>query len=72
LKEIRVRRRQVLNSSLAAISASLLPSRGPAQERRRIVLGQSAPLTGAAAQLGLQLRLGARLCFDAVNAACRC
>ena len=40
-----------------------------AQERRAIVLGQSAPLTGPAAQLGLQMQLGAKICFDAVNAA---
>ena len=38
-----------------------------AQERRRIVLGQSAPLTGPAAQLGTQMQAGARLFFDALN-----
>jgi len=38
-----------------------------AQERRAIVLGQSVPLTGPAAQLGLQMQLGAKACFDAVN-----
>ena len=64
-----MRRRQILNSSLAAVSASLLPSLVRAQEHRRILLGQSASLTGPTAQLGLQMRLGARLCFDAVNAA---
>ena len=40
-----------------------------AQERRRIVLGQSAPLTGPAAQLGTQMQAGARLYFDALNLA---
>ena len=64
-----MRRRQVLTTSLAAVSTTLLPTLGQAQERRRIVLGQSAALTGPAAQLGLQMRLGAKLCFDAVNAA---
>ncbi|HEY4079081.1 MAG TPA: ABC transporter substrate-binding protein [Burkholderiaceae bacterium] len=54
---------------MAAISASLFPSLSHAQDRRRILLGQSVPLTGPTAQLGLQMRLGARLCFDAVNAA---
>ncbi|MDB0527241.1 ABC transporter substrate-binding protein [Ralstonia solanacearum] len=34
-----------------------------------IVVGQSAPLSGAAAPLGQQLSLGARLYFNAVNAA---
>ncbi|MFG6416832.1 ABC transporter substrate-binding protein [Roseateles sp. DC23W] len=40
-----------------------------AQDRRGIVLGQSAPLTGPAAQLGLQMQLGAKAYFDTVNAA---
>ncbi len=40
-----------------------------AQERRAIVLGQSVPLTGPAAQLGLQMQLGAKAYFDAVNSA---
>lgn len=40
-----------------------------AQASRGIVLGQSVPLTGPAAQLGLQMQLGARACFEAVNAA---
>lgn len=40
-----------------------------AQGRRAIVLGQSAPLSGPAAQIGLQIQLGAKACFDAVNAA---
>ncbi len=34
----------------------------------RIVLGQSAPFTGAAVQLGLQFHLGAQAFFDTVNA----
>lgn len=33
----------------------------------RILLGQSAPFTGAAEQLGLQFNLGAQLYFDALN-----
>jgi ABC-type branched-subunit amino acid transport system substrate-binding protein len=40
-----------------------------AQERRKLVLGQSCALSGPAAQLGQQMRIGAKLCFDAVNAA---
>jgi len=34
----------------------------------RIVLGQSAPFTGPAAQLGIQFHAGARLYFEQVNA----
>lgn len=34
----------------------------------RIVLGQSAPFSGAATQLGLQFHLGAQLYFEALNA----
>ena len=33
----------------------------------RIVIGQSAPFTGAAAQLGIQLHAGAKLYFDYLN-----
>ncbi|CAG9178260.1 ABC transporter substrate-binding protein [Cupriavidus pampae] len=32
-----------------------------------ILVGQSAPLTGPAAELGIHLNRGARLCFDQVN-----
>ncbi|WP_342052591.1 MULTISPECIES: ABC transporter substrate-binding protein [unclassified Cupriavidus] len=32
-----------------------------------LLIGQSAPLSGPAAELGTQLNLGARLCFDNVN-----
>ena len=39
-----------------------------AQSEGRIVLGQSAPFTGPAAQLGIQFNLGAKLYFDQLNA----
>lgn len=39
-----------------------------AQSEGRIVLGQSAAFTGPAAQLGVQLNLGAKLYFDQLNA----
>lgn len=54
---------------LALASLALPVTRARAQERRAIVLGQSVPLTGPAAQLGLQMQLGAKAYFDAVNAA---
>jgi len=61
-----LRRRQCL----AALSALALPLGAVAQDsKRRILLGQSAPLTGPAAQLGLQLQAGAKLFFDGLNAA---
>ncbi|PZO20309.1 MAG: ABC transporter permease [Burkholderiales bacterium] len=39
-----------------------------AQSANRIVLGQSAAFTGAAAQLGIQFHAGAKLFFDQLNA----
>jgi branched-chain amino acid transport system substrate-binding protein len=39
-----------------------------AQSGNRIVLGQSAAFTGAAAQLGIQFHAGAKLFFDRANA----
>ena len=39
-----------------------------AQNDNRIVLGQSAAFSGAAAQLGIQFNAGAKLHFDAINA----
>ena len=51
---------------LAASSAMLaLPA---AAQGRRIVLGQSAAFSGPAAQLGIQMNLGARTYFNALNA----
>lgn len=66
----RVPRRRVLQHlaggglALASAGASALSQGG-----NRIVLGQSAAFTGPAAQLGIQMNQGARLCFDAFNAA---
>jgi branched-chain amino acid transport system substrate-binding protein len=39
-----------------------------AQSEAKIVLGQSAPFTGAAAQLGIQFNIGAKVYFEQVNA----
>jgi branched-chain amino acid transport system substrate-binding protein len=38
-------------------------------QSNRIVLGQSAPFSGAAAQLGVQMNMGARIYFNGLNAA---
>jgi branched-chain amino acid transport system substrate-binding protein len=59
-------RRHVLTHAAGAAAAVALPALG--QTDRRIVLGQSAAFSGPAAQLGIQMNRGARLCFDAVNA----
>ena len=54
---------------IAAGGLALTAARGWAQSAGRLVLGQSAAFTGPAAQLGIQMNQGARLCFDAFNAA---
>ena len=60
-------RRHAIGGIAAAAATIGLPALG--QVDRRIVLGQSAAFSGAAAQLGIQMNRGARLYFDAVNAA---
>ena len=59
-------RRELLRGLPALAAAAALPARaqGP-----RLVLGQSAAFSGPAAQLGIQFNRGARLVFDALNAA---
>ena len=60
-------RRHALGGLLLGSAASVgFPAR--AQGERRIVLGQSAAMTGPAAQLGLQMNAGARIYFDRLNA----
>ena len=63
-------RRQLLASAsaLGALATLPIPTAVRAQGKR-LVLGQSAPLTGPASQLGLQMQAGAKLFFDAQNAA---
>lgn len=51
-------------AAAAALAAPVLR----AQTANRIVLGQSAAFTGAAAQLGIQFHAGAKLFFDQYNA----
>jgi len=61
-------KRRTLLQHMAATSAALaLPSF--AESERRIVLGQSAAFSGPAAQLGIQMNRGAKVYFDALNAA---
>ena len=59
-------RRQFSISSAVSLLGAASAVRAQADDK--IILGQSAPLTGPAAQLGLQFQQGAKLCFDQVNA----
>ena len=56
-------------NQLALAGLALPAARAARAQDRGIVLGQSLPLTGPAAQLGQQVQLGARAYFEAVNAA---
>ena len=63
---MKINRRQFSISSAATLlGTSALVH---AQADNKIILGQSAPLTGPVAQLGIQFQQGAKLCFDRVNA----
>ena len=61
-----MKRRALLQAGAAASAVTGFPA--IAQSRNKIVLGQSAPLTGPAAALGTQFRDGAAMVFDRVNA----
>ncbi len=54
--------------TLAAASMLAAPALLRAQGNSKIVLGQSAPFSGPAAELGIQFHQGARLWFEQVNA----
>jgi branched-chain amino acid transport system substrate-binding protein len=58
-------KRRTLLSLLAALPAAPTFAK---ESAGALVLGQSCPLTGPSAQLGVQLNRGARLYFDHVNA----
>jgi ABC-type branched-subunit amino acid transport system substrate-binding protein len=59
-------RRDLLRGLSAAAAATSLPALG--QSKGHIVLGQSAAFSGPAAQLGIQMNMGARIYFNALNA----
>ena len=70
-----MQRREVLSRVCRWVGSGALASWGASASAQsaalsdtRIVLGQSAPFTGAAVQLGLQFHLGAQAYFDTVNA----
>jgi ABC-type branched-subunit amino acid transport system substrate-binding protein len=58
-------RRDAIRHVAAASAALALPAWA---QNNRIVVGQSAALSGPAAQLGLQMNAGARIYFGALNA----
>jgi ABC-type branched-subunit amino acid transport system substrate-binding protein len=59
-------RRQFTLAAAASVLAA--PAFLKAQGNNKIILGQSAPFTGPAAELGIQFHLGAKLWLDQVNA----
>ena len=63
------RRKLVLGSfsASALVVSPALWSQTP-KASRKVVVGQSVPLTGAADQIGLAYLNGAKICFDALNA----
>lgn len=62
-----MQRRDLIRRVAAGAATLALPAW--AQSDSRIVLGQSAAFSGAAAQLGIQMNAGAKICFDQINAA---
>ena len=54
-----------LSASVAALSPIALAQ--ASKGARKLVLGQSVPLTGAADQIGLAYFNGAKMYFDALN-----
>ncbi|MBX3611582.1 MAG: ABC transporter substrate-binding protein [Hydrogenophaga sp.] len=66
-----MKRRDLMAAAVAAPALSLVATGARAQVAgltdTTLVLGQSAPFSGAAEQLGLQFHLGAQLFFEQVN-----
>lgn len=67
---MKIHRRALFASALSAGAAVWSPAIWSQAGRspRKIVIGQSVPLTGAADQIGLAYLNGAKLYFDAINA----
>ncbi|MBA3594774.1 MAG: ABC transporter substrate-binding protein [Pseudomonadota bacterium] len=67
---MKIHRRALLASALSAGAVVWSPAIWPQAARgaRKIVIGQSVPLTGAADQIGLAYLNGAKLYFDEINA----
>lgn len=67
---MRINRRTLVMGGLAAGMTTLTPlvRSQTGKGGRKLVIGQSVPLTGAADQIGLAYLNGAKLYFDAINA----
>ena len=63
-----IQRRKILQS-LGGMAAAVAAPAVLADNRTKIIIGQSAAMSGPAAQLGIQFAAGARLMFERVNAA---
>lgn len=64
------RRALLLGSASCAVLVTSPALRAQAAKTsRKLTIGQSVPLTGAADQIGLAYLNGAKICFDAINAA---
>ncbi len=62
-------RRQLILSGVSAGAVVASPALwAQSKTARKIVIGQSVPLTGAADQIGLAYLNGAKIYFDAINA----
>ena len=57
------------SASTSALLASSALRAQVSKTGQRIIIGQSMPLSGAADQIGLACFNGAKICFDALNAA---
>lgn len=67
---MKLNRRQLILTGVSAtvVVASPALRAQTTKSSRKVILGQSVPLTGAADQIGLAYFNGAKLCFDALNA----
>ena len=64
-------RRQIMGASASAAALMVSPAiqAQAAKTGQKVTIGQSVPLSGAADQIGLAYFNGAKICFDALNAA---
>jgi branched-chain amino acid transport system substrate-binding protein len=66
--DMKTSRRSILGSAAACAALAAAPGAWAQAKPRKIVLGQSVPLTGAGDQIGLAFAGGSKLYFDAFNA----
>ena len=59
---VMINRRHISLAAAATLVSGVTPAR--AQSDNKIILGQSAAMTGPAAQLGIQFNAGAQVFFD--------